>query len=132
MVPVLSSDKSSTLQHAGPHHAPLMQGILAADLTLTEVKSLSAIQRLPAIRDPNYDGRYRVITLQEHIDLVKVSCRLPGCIRPVQIRSAPGRGTQSWHACPYRAACSHMYQLTLFRRVQGNPDRVVGIYPESK
>ena len=52
---------------------PLLQGILAADLTLAEVKTLFAIQRLPAIRDPNFDGKYRVITLQEHIDLVKVS-----------------------------------------------------------
>lgn len=30
------------------------------------------------------------------------------------------------------ATCSHQCRLTLLLWVQGNPDRVVGIYPESK
>ncbi|MGQ0840341.1 glycerophosphodiester phosphodiesterase [Actinokineospora sp.] len=43
------------------------------DFTLAELKTLRAVERIPALRQQNtvYDGRYQVPTLQEIIDLSK-------------------------------------------------------------
>jgi glycerophosphoryl diester phosphodiesterase len=48
-------------------------GWFTEDFTLAELKTLRAIERLPAVRPENtaYDGRFAVPTLQEVIDLVK-------------------------------------------------------------
>ncbi|MFC4909969.1 glycerophosphodiester phosphodiesterase [Actinomadura gamaensis] len=48
-------------------------GWFTEDFTLAELKTLHAAERLPAIRQHNtlYNGRYRVLTLQEVIDLAK-------------------------------------------------------------
>jgi glycerophosphoryl diester phosphodiesterase len=48
-------------------------GWFAEDFTLAELKTLRAIERLPAIRQENtmYDGRFTVPTLQEALDLRK-------------------------------------------------------------
>ncbi|MDQ6936878.1 MAG: glycerophosphodiester phosphodiesterase [Actinomycetota bacterium] len=48
-------------------------GWFAEDFTLAELKTLHAVERLPAIRQHNtlYDGLFQVPTLQEDIDLVK-------------------------------------------------------------
>ncbi|KAB2344452.1 glycerophosphodiester phosphodiesterase [Actinomadura rudentiformis] len=48
-------------------------GWFTEDFTLAELKTLRAVERLPAVRQRNtlYDGRYQVLTLQEIIDLAK-------------------------------------------------------------
>ncbi|MGK5555734.1 glycerophosphodiester phosphodiesterase [Actinomadura kijaniata] len=48
-------------------------GWFTEDFTLKELKTLRAVERLPAVRQRNtlYDGRYQVPTLQEVIDLAK-------------------------------------------------------------
>ncbi|WP_037559694.1 glycerophosphodiester phosphodiesterase [Spirillospora albida] len=48
-------------------------GWFTEDFTLAELKTLRAVERLPAVRQRNtlYDGRYEVPTLQEVIDLAK-------------------------------------------------------------
>jgi len=48
-------------------------GWFTHDFTLAELKTLRAVERLPAVRQHNtlYDGRYQVPTFQEVIDLVK-------------------------------------------------------------
>ncbi|MEV4256300.1 glycerophosphodiester phosphodiesterase [Spirillospora sp. NPDC049652] len=48
-------------------------GWFTEDFTLAELKTLRAVERLPAVRQHNtlYDGRYRLLTLQEVIDLAK-------------------------------------------------------------
>ncbi|MEP7021000.1 MAG: glycerophosphodiester phosphodiesterase [Pseudonocardiales bacterium] len=48
-------------------------GWFTTDFTLAELKTLRAIERLPAIRQHNtlYNGKYQVPTLQEDIDLWK-------------------------------------------------------------
>ncbi|MEU5880489.1 glycerophosphodiester phosphodiesterase [Spirillospora sp. NPDC047279] len=46
-------------------------GWFTEDFTLAELKTLRAVERLPAVRQRNtlYDGRYQVLTFQEIIDL---------------------------------------------------------------
>jgi glycerophosphoryl diester phosphodiesterase len=53
-------------------------GWFTEDLTLTELKTLRARERMPAIRQRNtlYDGRYLVPTLQEIVDLVRRESRI--------------------------------------------------------
>lgn len=48
-------------------------GWFTEDFTLPELKTLRAVERLPAVRQRNtlYNGRYQVPTLQEVIDLAK-------------------------------------------------------------
>jgi glycerophosphoryl diester phosphodiesterase len=47
-------------------------GWFAEDLTLAEIKTLNAIERLPALRGTKYDGdKLKVVTLDEIIDLVQ-------------------------------------------------------------
>ncbi|GAA3393471.1 glycerophosphodiester phosphodiesterase [Cryptosporangium minutisporangium] len=48
-------------------------GWFTEDFTLAELKTLRAVERLPAVRPGNtaYDGKFRVPTLQEVVDLVK-------------------------------------------------------------
>ncbi len=50
-----------------------LTGWFTEDFTLAELKTLRAIERIPAVRQENtlYDGRFEVPTLQEVIDLVK-------------------------------------------------------------
>lgn len=50
-----------------------LTGWFTEDFTLAELKTLRAVERIPAIRPHNtlYDGRYQVPTLQEIIDLTK-------------------------------------------------------------
>jgi glycerophosphoryl diester phosphodiesterase len=50
-----------------------LTGWFAEDFTLTELKTLRAKERIPAVRQHNtvFDGRYQVPTLQEVIDLTK-------------------------------------------------------------
>ena len=52
-------------------------GWFTEDFTLAELKTLRAVERIPATRPHNtlYDGRYQVPTLQEIIDLVKSESR---------------------------------------------------------
>jgi glycerophosphoryl diester phosphodiesterase len=52
-------------------------GWFTEDFTLAELKTLRAVERIPAIRPRNtlYNGRYQVPTLQEIIDLVKRESR---------------------------------------------------------
>ncbi len=49
----------------------IVTGWFTEDFTLAELKTLRAVERLPAIRQHNtiYDGRYQVPTFQELIDL---------------------------------------------------------------
>ncbi|KAL3153916.1 hypothetical protein ABBQ32_013480 [Trebouxia sp. C0010 RCD-2024] len=48
------------------------RGVLSSDLTLAQVRNLSAVQRLPAIRSDAQSGfSGKVPTLQEYLDLVK-------------------------------------------------------------
>ncbi|WP_067818551.1 glycerophosphodiester phosphodiesterase [Actinomadura kijaniata] len=46
-------------------------GWFTEDFTLAELKTLRAVERLPAVRQRNtvYNGRYQILTLQEIIDL---------------------------------------------------------------
>ncbi|GAA0255056.1 glycerophosphodiester phosphodiesterase [Cryptosporangium japonicum] len=55
-------------------------GWFTEDFTLRELKTLRAIERLPAVRPANtaYDGKFEVPTLQEVIDLVKRQHRTIG------------------------------------------------------
>ncbi|EXG80288.1 glycerophosphodiester phosphodiesterase [Cryptosporangium arvum] len=55
-------------------------GWFTEDFTLRELKTLRAIERLPAVRPANtaYDGTFAVPTLQEIIDLVKRQHRTVG------------------------------------------------------
>ncbi|HTI24609.1 MAG TPA: glycerophosphodiester phosphodiesterase [Kutzneria sp.] len=48
-------------------------GWFTTDFTLAELKTLRAVERLPQVRQRNtvYDGRYRIPTFQEIIDLVR-------------------------------------------------------------
>ena len=57
-----------------------LTGWFTEDFTLAELKTLRAIERIPAIRQENtlYDGRFEVPTLQEVIDLVKDARREHG------------------------------------------------------
>jgi glycerophosphoryl diester phosphodiesterase len=49
----------------------MVTGWFTEDFTLAELKTLFARERLPALRSTSFDGRFRVPTLQEVIDLVK-------------------------------------------------------------
>jgi len=55
-------------------------GWFTEDFTLAELKTLRAVERLPAVRPHNtlYDGLFEVPTLQEVIDLAKVESRRLG------------------------------------------------------
>ncbi len=57
-----------------------LTGWFTEDFTLAELKTLRAIERIPATRQENtlYDGRFEVPTLQEVIDLVKDARREHG------------------------------------------------------
>jgi glycerophosphoryl diester phosphodiesterase len=47
-------------------------GWFAEDMTLAQIKTLNAIERLPALRGTEYDGdKLKVVTLEEIIDLVQ-------------------------------------------------------------
>jgi len=48
----------------------LVDGWFAVDFTLSELKQLRALQRFP-FRDPNFNGKFQVATLQEQISLVE-------------------------------------------------------------
>jgi len=50
-----------------------MTGWFTEDFTLAELKTLHAVERLPAVRQHNtmYNGLYQVPTLQEYLDLAK-------------------------------------------------------------
>jgi len=54
-----------------------LTGWFTEDFTLAELKTLRAVERIPALRPDNtaYDGRYEVPTLQEVIDLVRFESR---------------------------------------------------------
>ncbi|MFB6725704.1 glycerophosphodiester phosphodiesterase [Kribbella sp. NPDC056345] len=62
-----------------------LTGWFAEDFTLKELKTLRAVERIPALRQHNtvFNGRYQVPTLQEVIDLSKRLSRELG--RPVGI-----------------------------------------------
>ena len=47
----------------------MVEGYFAVDFTLAEIKELRALQRM-SFRDPNFNGKFQVATLQEQIDLV--------------------------------------------------------------
>jgi glycerophosphoryl diester phosphodiesterase len=55
-------------------------GWFTEDFTLAELRTLRATERLPGLRPANtaYDGRFRVPTLQEVIDLVRIESRRTG------------------------------------------------------
>ncbi|SMB89557.1 esterase-like activity of phytase family protein [Deinococcus hopiensis] len=48
-----------------------VRGYFVEDFTLAELKTLRAVERLPALRGKNYDGKFEVPTLAEVIALVK-------------------------------------------------------------
>jgi len=54
-----------------------MTGWFTEDFTLAELKTLRAVERLPAVRPGNtaYDGRFEVPTLQEVLNLVRSESR---------------------------------------------------------
>jgi glycerophosphoryl diester phosphodiesterase len=54
-----------------------LTGWFTEDFTLAELKTLRAVERIPAIRQRNtlYDGRYQVPTFQEVIDLAEQASR---------------------------------------------------------
>jgi glycerophosphoryl diester phosphodiesterase len=60
-------------------------GWFTEDFTLAELRTLRAVERIPDIRQRNtiYDGRYRIPTLQEVIDLTRRLSRRLG--RPIGI-----------------------------------------------
>ena len=47
------------------------EGFFASDFTLAEIKTLRAIQPIPADRPTQFDGKFRIPTLEEVIELVK-------------------------------------------------------------
>ncbi|MEW6704777.1 MAG: glycerophosphodiester phosphodiesterase [Pseudomonadota bacterium] len=53
------------------------EGFFASDFTLAEIKQLRAVQPLPE-RDPSFNGRYEIPTLDEVIELVKRKAREEG------------------------------------------------------
>lgn len=54
-----------------------MRGIFASDLTLAEVKTLRAKQRLE-FRDHSHDGQYGIVTFEEFLDLALAAGRPVG------------------------------------------------------
>lgn len=54
-----------------------MRGIFASDLTLAEVKTLKAKQRLE-FRDHSHDGLYSIVTFEEFLDLALAAGRPVG------------------------------------------------------
>jgi uncharacterized repeat protein (TIGR01451 family) len=80
--PVLNTTNTSTDVYQRPEFASLLKvktvdgvkvaGWFAEDFTLAEIKTLNAIERLPALRGTTYDkDNLKVPTLDEVIDLVK-------------------------------------------------------------
>jgi uncharacterized repeat protein (TIGR01451 family) len=80
--PVLNTTNTSTDVYQRPEFASLLKvktvdgvkvaGWFAEDFTLAEIKTLNAIERLPALRGTTYDkDNLKIPTLDEVIDLVK-------------------------------------------------------------
>lgn len=75
----LTTDVAARPAFSGRRTTKVVDGAVVAnswfseDFTLAEIRTLRAIERIPAVRPDNtdFDGQFRVPTLQEVIDLVK-------------------------------------------------------------
>lgn len=67
------------------------QGIFTTDLTLAQIKTLRAKERLPS-RDQDYNFLYEVPTLQEYLDVIKNATllhgRVVGAVPETKVRQA--------------------------------------------
>ena len=99
-------------------------GWFTEDFTLAELKTLRAVERLPAVRQHNtiYNGRYEVPTLQEYLDLAK---RLSG-----ELHRQVGVYIETKHPTFFRALGFDVDKLlvdTLNRNGLNTPDAKVYI-----
>lgn len=81
----LTTDVGSRPEFAGRKTTKMVDGVtitgwFSEDFTLREIKTLRAVERIPALRAGNarLDGQFKVPTLQEIIDLVKGMKRVVG------------------------------------------------------
>lgn len=73
-----------------------VRGIFTSDLTLNEVKTLKAKQRLP-FRDQSFNGKFDVLTLSECIDVALGAGRPVGIYPGVCLRHLPVLNSSACH-----------------------------------
>ena len=89
-------------------------GWFTEDFTLAEIETLRAVERLPGVREENtiHDGRYRIPTFQQVIDLAHQDSKRYG--RTIAIARRPStRRTSTGSACPSRSRWSKPFATTI-------------------